>query len=140
MKRVEDISNLIKFARSLGVNLGKPNLHWITQYLKLEYPDIKFEKYKIYSDPDHIVDDELDEFKVPVYSENPLIICGFISIVLNLEEAVRLVKIKEFLKQTKNQTVEQTYLFANAIEEEIIREVDKYCKDNGVILVNEEDF
>lgn len=70
MKRVEDISekndeitdqnddvekicnvmdsietNLIKFARSLGVKLGEPDLHWIKQYLKLDYPDIKFETY-----------------------------------------------------------------------------------------------
>lgn len=133
-------TGLIKFASSLRVKIGEPDLHWIKQYLKLDYPDIKFETNKRFSDPDRIVNDESDEFKVPVYSENPLIICEVTSIVVDLEEVKRLVKIKNFFKKARNKTVDQTYLLANEIEEEIEREVKNYCKEYDVIFVNEKDF
>ncbi len=83
-------TSFTKYAFSLGVKLSGPELHWIKKYLNLEYPNIKFETYKSFNDFGHMVSDESDEFKIPFYSENPLIICEVNSILVDLKEVKRI--------------------------------------------------
>jgi hypothetical protein len=59
---------------------------------------------------------------------------------MKLKEIKRLLRIIEFFKETKNQTVQEAYYFVNVIDEEIKTKVEKYCKDINVYLVNKEDF
>ncbi len=110
-----------KCALGMGVKFGVTNLHWIKQYLKLEYPEIEFQINKNLNDIGHLVCDDFDEFKIPFFSENPLIICEVNSVLMKLKEIKRLLRIIEFFKETKNQTFQEAYYFVNKIKTKVLQ-------------------